>query len=452
MKRTIRSFLVVGAAAAVAAGTTAVVAAAQSGRGAGAASHTGAPSEEIVPAVAGANGSPSDPSRSTAAITALQDHLRATPADATGWATLGLDYVEQARTGADPAYYPKAEMVLQKSLDLGGSDNFTAFAGEAALASARHDFRSALGWATRGVAVNGYSAALWGALADAQTQLGMYDAAAASVQRMVDLRPGTPSLARASYVAELRGDIAGATEAMARALDAAGTPADKAFAHYYLGELALNAGRPADALPHFATGMREDPAYAPLYEGRARAEAALGRDAAAVADFAEAVGRVPQPAYVLEYADYLQSLGRTEEAHRQYEVFLAENQLFTSNGVQLDSDATLYYADRGDGEKALAIATAGIRSRPFLEMRDAYAWALHAAGRDAEALVQERAARATGVRNALFEFHLGVIEKALGHTANAVSSLRTALAINPHFHPLHAPVARRMLTELEGRS
>jgi tetratricopeptide (TPR) repeat protein len=447
MKRTIRSLLVVGTAAAVAAGTAAVVAAAQSGRDAAASREGGAHKSG-----SGASPGPTGPTGPTATIPALQDHLRAVPADATGWATLGLDYIEQARTTVDPAYYPKAEMVLRKSLDLESADNFTAFAGEAALASARHDFRAALRWATRGLAVNGYSAALYGALADAQTQLGMYDAAAKSVQHMVDLRPGTPSLARASYAAELRGDIAGATEAMARALDAAGTPADKAFADYYLGELALNAGRPAEALPHFADGIHEDPAYAALYEGRARAEAALGQVDAAVADFADAVERVPQPTYVLEYGDYLQSLGRADEAKRQYAVFLAENRLFTSNGVQLDSDATLFYADRGDAATALAISKSGIVSRPFLEMHDAYAWALHAAGREHEALGQEKAALATGARNALFEFHLGMIEKSLGHKANAMVALKEALAINPHFHPLQAPVARRALTQLEARS
>ena len=43
-----------------------------------------------------------------AGIGQLQQHLRAQPRDATGWATLGLSYVEQARLTADPAYYPKA--------------------------------------------------------------------------------------------------------------------------------------------------------------------------------------------------------------------------------------------------------------------------------------------------------------------------------------------------------
>ncbi|MDQ1703372.1 MAG: hypothetical protein QOF57_2624 [Frankiaceae bacterium] len=388
----------------------------------------------------------------TPKIQALQEHLRTATGDAPGWATLGLYYVEMARRAVDPSYYAKAEAVLKTSRELDATDNFLAFDGEAALASGRHDFADALTWAKRGLAVNSYNAALYGALADAQTQLGQYAAAARSVQKMVDLRPGTAAFARASYVAELRGDLPAATSAMQAALDAAANRSDMAFADYYLGELALNAGDPTTALRHFAAGVQADPTYAPLYEGRARANAALGHTDAAVTDFADAVARVPQPTYVLEYADYLTSLGRTSQAQVQYKVFLAENALMESNGVQLDTDATLYYADHGDPAKALAIGAAGIRARPFLEMQDAYGWALHASGRDAEALTWARKALAPGMRNALFHYHLGMILKALGRKQSARTELTTALRINPHFNPLQVPLARAALTDLGASS
>ncbi len=387
-----------------------------------------------------------------AQIQSLQDHLRTATNDSNGFATLGLYYVEEARRTVDPSYYAKADAVLKTSLSLNSADNFLAFDGQSVLASGRHDFSAALTWAKKGLAVNSYNAALYGALADAQTQLGQYAAAAASVQKMVDLRPGTASFARASYSQELRGDLPAATATMKAALDAAGNRSDRAFADYYLGELALNAGDPSTALTHFAAGLAQDPTYAALYEGRARANAALGKVDAAVTDFADAVSRVPQPTYVLEYADYLASLGRTAQAQDQYKVFLAENALFESNGVQLDTDATLYYADHGDAAKALAIGAAGIKSRPFLEMQDAYAWALHASGRDAEAVAFSRKALAPGMRNALFHFHLGMILKSLGQNKAARTELETALRINPHFNPLQAPVARAALTELGGSS
>ncbi|MCU1677590.1 MAG: hypothetical protein JWM93_2348 [Frankiales bacterium] len=457
MKRSLRWLLLTITVAVLAAGAT-LVSAIGSGSGGGAGGQanqgttaTARPNTAVRPG--GADALPvlgAGTSALTDKIQALQEHLRTATMDAEGWATLGLYYVEQARTTVDPAYYAKAEAVLKTSLDLSPADNFIACAGQAALASGRHDFTDALRWAKRGLAINPYNAALYGTFGDALTQLGRYAEAEKAIQKMVDLRPGTPSFARASYLAELRGDLPRATSAMKAALDAAGTPSDVAFADYYLGELALNAGDAAAALRRFESGIAADPSYAALYEGRARAHAALGHADKAVKDFTDAVDRVPQPTYVLEYADYLTSLGRAADAGVQYKVFLAENALLQSNGVQLDTDATLYYADHGDVAKALQIGKAGIASRPFVEMHDAYAWALHADGQDAEALTYVRKALAPGMRNALFHFHHGMILKALGRDAQALDELEAALAINPHFSPLQAPLARAAVTELEA--
>ena len=48
-----------------------------------------------------------------------------------------------------------------------------------------------------------------------------------------------------------------------------------------------------------------------------------------------------------------------------------------------------------------------------------------------------------GTQDALKFFHRGMIERCLGHGAEAKSWFRRALALNPHFSVLWAPVARR---------
>jgi hypothetical protein len=83
-------------------------------------------------------------------------------------------------------------------------------------------------------------------------------------------------------------------------------------------------------------------------------------------------------------------------------------------------------------------------------MDDAYAWALHANHRNRQALHYEHKAMSLGTRSALFAFHAGMIERALGHRSAAVHDLRRALAINPAFSPLQAPVARRVLSRLSS--
>ena len=78
------------------------------------------------------------------------------------------------------------------------------------------------------------------------------------------------------------------------------------------------------------------------------------------------------------------------------------------------------------------------------------AWAWHSAGRDAEALPHAQQATALGGRNALFLYHRGVIEAALGRDDEARATLAAALETNPWFSPLHAPRAEELLSSLGG--
>jgi tetratricopeptide (TPR) repeat protein len=394
--------------------------------------------------------SPSGADPLGADIAGIQAQLAITPNNADAWASLGLDYVQEAKNTVNPLYYPKAEGALARSLQLAPTGNAPGLAGMAALRAAQHRFTDALALAQQAQAIDPDNPTISGTLADAYTQLGRYADAQAAVQHMLDLHPSTPAYTRAEYVYELAGHVDQARDMLDEALTDASAPSDVAFCRYYLAELAFNSGDPAEALHQIQLGSQADPRYPDLLEGQAKAEAALGQTDAAIADYTQVVANVPLPQYVIEAGEYLQSIGRTADAQRDYKLFDAENSLFTSNGVALDTDPTLFYADHGDPALALKYGQAGIAIRPFLEMDDAYGWALHVNHRDAEALTWANKAAATGMRNALFAFHKGMIENALGDTAAARADLAAALAINPHFNPLHAPEAQTALAALGG--
>jgi tetratricopeptide (TPR) repeat protein len=383
-------------------------------------------------------------------ITGLQDHLKAVPSDYVSWSTLGLAYVQQAKVTVDSSYYPLAEGVLKKSLTINDSDNFLAYAGLASLANARHDFTAAREFASQGLTINGYSDILYGALSDAETQLGDYPSAFAHVQKMVDLSPDTSSLSRASYTWELRGNNEQAVVLMTQALDDAPNGSNRSFALFYLGELAFNSGDANAALGYYRSALEASPGDSAALEGKAKAEAALGQYLTAIDDYATVVEQTPEPNYLIEYGELLESLGRTAEAEHQYAIFATTQALFEANGVEPDSDPTLFYANHGDPARALESAEKGISTRPFLVMYDAYAWALHVNGRDAEALTAIDTALSTGLDSALFHFHKGMIELALGNTNGARLELGRAIKINPTFSPLDVPIAEETLTSLGG--
>ena len=92
------------------------------------------------------------------------------------------------------------------------------------------------------------------------------------------------------------------------------------------------------------------------------------------------------------------------------------------------------------------------RVSPSVGAADAYAWALHVAQRDREAIAFADRALALGGRPAATLAHRGTIRAALGQRAGAVADLRAALATDPTFSALHAPRAAALLRTLEVAS
>jgi Flp pilus assembly protein TadD len=83
-------------------------------------------------------------------------------------------------------------------------------------------------------------------------------------------------------------------------------------------------------------------------------------------------------------------------------------------------------------------------ARPSIEADDVLAWALYRNGRREPALRHPNRAVRLGTRDALKLFHRGMIERCLGHRAEAREFLGRALALNPYFSLRWAPVARRL--------
>ena len=123
--------------------------------------------------------------------------------------------------------------------------------------------------------------------------------------------------------------------------------------------------------------------------------------------------------------------------------------LLVANGVKTDLETALFDADHGIRLRAaLALARTARADRPSIDGDDVLAWALARNGRCGEALAVSTRALRLGTRDALHLFHRGMIERCLRQRGAACGDFsREALALNPHFSILWAPVARKALSE-----
>ncbi|WP_055533973.1 tetratricopeptide repeat protein [Streptomyces graminilatus] len=387
-----------------------------------------------------------------ASIASLQAHLRAQPKDYGSWATLGLAYVEQARTKGDPSRYPQAQQALDRSLEL-EPDNDPALAGRAALAAARHDFPGALKFSDKALARNPYSERALSTRIDALVELGRYDEALKATNVADAKRPGVPVFTRFAYVRELRGDVGTARRVLEQALRASTSRGDIAYVASALGQLAWNQGQYKSALEYYARALAADEAYLPALEGRSRAQFADGDRAGAIKGMEDVVSRFPLPGPLVELGELYEIRGGDGDlakARAQYALVNAWTAIARANGVNADLDTALAAADHGDRKSALRAARAEWDRRETVHTADALAWALHVNGHDEEALPYARRATATGYHNASFLYHRGVIEQATGHPKEARASLSAALELNPGFSPLGARKARTALKSLEA--
>jgi tetratricopeptide (TPR) repeat protein len=379
-----------------------------------------------------------------AEVAGLQAELRLHPHDPKALATLGLAYLQRVRETGDASYYPKADGVLHEALAAAPHD-LVATAGLGQLALARHRFREALALGLQARSISPTTAGVYGVIGDAEVELGRYRAAFAAFDRMAALKPSVASYARVSYARELTGDVPGARRAMALAASAAvGEREAFAWTQVQLGLLDLSVGRPHAALRRMRVALTAFPGYALALDGEAQAEAALGRVRRAAALEQGAVDRVPLPQYVGFLGDLDRVLGRRAAARRRYGLIAVIERLLAANGVRNDLDIALFDADHGiDLGHAVGLARRGHAERPSIVGDDVLGWTLARAGRCAEALHWSQRSLRLGTKDATKLFHRGYVAACLGRAREARVYYRRALALNPHFSILWAPVARK---------
>ncbi|MGW2018974.1 tetratricopeptide repeat protein [Streptomyces sp. NPDC001927] len=371
----------------------------------------------------------------------LKDH----PADEESWAVLGAAYTERGARLADPAYFPRAEQALKRSLEVrpAARGNLDAQLGLGALANARGDWRTARTW---GEAVRKEAPKRWSAypvLIDAYNGLGDYKAAQKALATLEELHSGAAVSARTAQTYRNRGWREDAAATADKAVAQAESATDKAAAVARLADLEWERGEPAEAVDQYGKALRLVPDHGPSLAGRARALAALGRTEEAMVDYRTALTLLPRAEYVLEAGEFYASLGLDGDARSQYEL------LRTRTWVGAEVVLGLFEADHGDPAAAVRrLKAEWARGHRSVQVADALGWALFRSGEPKEALEYAKKATDEGLRSALFAYHRGEIERAMEAYGPARRHLAEALRINPDFSPLLAPKARQAVKAL----
>src|SRR4051812_350824 len=376
-----------------------------------------------------------------ATTTKLQALLRANPNDVHSLGLLGLAYQQRARETGDPVYYTKSEQVLDRALLLAPRD-LIATSGLGSLALSRHRFAEALVLGRKAHAISPATALNYGVTGDALVELGRYPAAFQSFDKMATLKPSLSSYARVSHGLELLGRVPEAIETMQLAVEAAqGQGEPEAWTRFQLGKLYWSIGRVGAAEKQDRAALRVFPGYHYALDALARIEAAKGHKRAAIDLQQQAVETIPLPQYVAQLGDLYRASGQTQAAKKQYALIGLIERLLVANGVKTDLETALFDADHGIRlPAALALARSARAQRPSIDGDDVLAWALYRNGRCGEALGHSRQSLRLGTRDALKLYHRGMIERCLGDRQAWRSTLRHALALNPHFSILWAPV------------
>ena len=392
------------------------------------------------------------PSSSTAGspdarLASLEAVVAADPADADAWLQLATAYTELGARTQDPDLIESASQALDRVTALAGDDP-RIVVGRGVLALTNHEFADALALGEEAVRRLPSNADALGVLVDAQVELGRYDDAAESLQRLLDVRPGLPALARTSYLRELAGDTREAADAMRAAVAAGSSAYDVATVTALLGDLHRKSGDLGAADQAYRRALDDAPELVTAQAGAAWVRAGRGDVAGAIADVQDLVDEVPSPSLLLLLHD-LQAGSGAAGAADTAELVRAVASLQEASGQVVDLEMALFEADVADDpDRAVELARRAQAARPdnvFVD--DAMAWALFRAG-DVDAAVPfaEEALR-LGTTEPSVRYHAAEILAAAGRTDEASEHLAVALR-DPWFSFQHRDRALAFAAEL----
>jgi tetratricopeptide (TPR) repeat protein len=366
-----------------------------------------------------------DGGRSDKDISRLQQQIRSGTNVELWLEQLGWAYVAKARESFDSGFYKLAEQCA-RCIEKRNPQSQEAMLLRAHVLQNLHRFKESETLARRLVQERGLSFD-YGLLGDALMEQGKLGDAVEAYQRMMNLKPDLRAYARAAHMRWLKGDLAGAIEAMQLAVGAA-SPSDAESAAWVNTRLAFyqfQAGRFDEAEQRCAFALSLQSNYPPALLLKGRMLLAKGELREAVDALQNAAKLNPVPEYQWTLAEALRLDGREKEASR------IEAQLRQHGASGDPRTLALFLSTRHESpEAAFQLAQAQLDSRSDVFTHDALAWSLAAADKLSQAHSEMQRALAEGTEDGRLFFHAAVIASKTGHAADADRWLRKATELS----------------------
>ena len=349
-------------------------------------------------------------------------------------------YIQQGRVTGEHSYYDALAYTLVNEVLEDDAKNFEALCCKATLQASAHQFPEALQTSNKGIKMNPHNSYIYGIKCDALVELGKYDSAIATADKMISIRPDIRSYARISYLREIVGDYPGAIDAMQLALQA-GYPGleQTEWVRVYLGHLYEITGKTNQAEMHYNQALMNRNFYAPALAGLARIEKSKKNYVIAIEHYKKAIELMEDYSFHRELALLYRLTNETEKSKNEFQLALDlllkhKHPTLEENGIghNIDRELALVYSSMNENEKALNSAFAEYKSRPEnIDVNEVLAWCFYKISdyKNAQAYILN--ALSTKSKNAELWYKAGLIFKANNYEELGNKYLTIALKTNP---------------------
>jgi len=388
-------------------------------------------------------------------IAFYQARVKRDPYGARDLSMLGALYLARARETGSYGDILRAEEASRASYGHRTNRNGGAAAVLASSLLAQHRFVEAYDVAKSLVELDSTEASTRAMLGEIALELGRYTEADTLFTNLSTQRYAPALAPRYARWLELHGQSAEAMDLLRHVrqtlTDGFRVPPEQlAWFDLRIGDLALRAGRLAEAAHAFDAGLTESPTDYRLLGAEARLHAARHQWQPAIDAGQRAVASVLDPATLGLLSDCYLATGdsaKASEYAKAMEVSVSQQPGAFHRGWSL----FLLDHDR-DVARVSSKAMEELLTRRDVYGYDLAAWALHRSGHDRQAENLAVQALRLGTRDAMLYFHAGMIAHSLGDNRLAADRLRQALEINPYFHPTQVDEAKRVLQQIGPQS